>query len=134
MINTTSSVTELGDFSEKELTDEELLSQIKVGHLTLEQQNDVLNLYKEFISCFPRTEYDIPINSVSVFETVDLKPDFNFNWTLYQKFHPAHPKARDQVQLVLDKLKKHGIIDDCPEYAPIVSNLVIQKKKNNNCR
>ena len=34
MINTTSYVTELGDFSEKELTNEELLSQIKVDHLT----------------------------------------------------------------------------------------------------
>ena len=49
------------------LSDEEIIAQINVEHLSQENQTKVLNLCKQFIDIFPKHEFDFESNNLSVY-------------------------------------------------------------------
>ena len=131
VIEANTHVTELKE-SNKVLTDKEILDKIKLNHLKPEEKVKALELFKKYISVFARHEYDCPPNNLGVEADIQLTEDFNPNKTVNCKYFPIPPQIRPQVRNILKKMQENGIITDCTEYSPMVSNLLIGKKKSIN--
>ena len=131
VIESNTHVTELKE-SSKVLTDQEILDKIKLDHLKPDEKLKALELFRKYISVFARHEYDCPPNNLGVEADVLLADDFSPNKTVNCKYFPIPPQIRPQVRNILRKMQENGIITDCTEYSPIVSNLLIGKKKSIN--
>ena len=131
VIESNTHVTELKEPS-KVLTDQEILDKIKLDHLKPDEKLKALELFRKYISVFARHEYDCPPNNLGVEADVLLADDFSPNKTVNCKYFPIPPQIRPQVRNILRKMQENGIITDCTEYSPIVSNLLIGKKKSIN--
>ena len=131
VIESNTHVTELKESSEI-LTEQEILAKIKLDHLQPDEKVKALALFKKYISVFAKHEYDCPPNSLGVEADVQLAEDFSPSKTVNCKYFPIPPQIRPQVKNILRKMQENGLITDCTEYSPIVSNLLIGKKKSIN--
>ena len=131
VIESNTHVTELKESSEV-LTEKEILAKIKLDHLQPDEKEKALALFKKYIGVFAKHEYDCPPNKLGVVADVQLIEDFSPSKTVNCKYFPIPPQIRPQVKNILKKMQENGIITDCTEYSPIVSNLLIGKKKSIN--
>ena len=51
-----------------------------------------------------------------------------------QAYHPVPHPVREKVRQILDQLSEYGIIRESNELSPVVSNLLICKKKDGSIR
>ena len=131
VIESNTHVTELKESNEV-LTEKEILAKIQLDHLQPDEKAKALELFKKYIGVFAKHEYDCPPNNLGVVADVQLAEDFCPSKTVNCKYFPIPPQIRPQVKNILRKMQENGIITDCTEYSPIVSNLLIGKKKSIN--
>ena len=129
VINDSGHVTEFQNLDDNQKTEEEILSEIKVGHLNEKDRKKVLDLCKEYIYIFTKSEMDIEINTLGVEADCVLKSTYDTNKTSNAKLRPYPAQTRQIIQDILDKMERNNLIADCDSYSPIVSQLLIQRKK-----
>ena len=56
------------------------------------------------------------------------------NQNLFQQYRPVPYALKEQIVKILDQLLQYGIIRECDEPSPIVSNLLACKKKDDSVR
>ena len=130
IIDSNKNVTELKNCSDIPLTEDEIIGKIKLDHLTPDQRQRAEAVFRKHIGAFARFEFDCPINNLNVVCDIELVDDFDPRKTVNSKFYPIPPQVRPQIKQILEKMQRSGIIDDCTEYSPIISTLLIGRKKN----
>ena len=123
-------LTEFHDSEEKQKTDEEIMSEIKVQHLDPPSRKKVLDLCEKYIDIFTRSEMDISENKLGIVADCILKKSHDFEKPVNAKLRPFPFQIRETVQNILDKMERSGLISTATSYSPIVSQLLIQKKKS----
>ncbi len=117
---------------ESPLTDEQLLSNLKLEHLDSATANLIKRAITPHLDVFSRHEYDITkthLTEAKITLKNELKTSVNC------KYIPVPPQARDEVMRILQKLLDAGILRYCNnEDTPIISNLIITKKKDGSIR
>ena len=122
-------MTEFHDNDEKVKTDDEIIKEIKVEHLDPTTRDKVLDLCKKYLAIFTRSEMDIGENRLGIVADCILKQSHDFEKPVNAKLRPFPFQIRETVQAILDKMERAGLVSSSNSYSPIVSQLLIQKKK-----
>ena len=116
------------DPDEKPATDEELLQQVKLDHLTNGQRKLVLEMLSRNMEIFSRREFDNPPSPVL---EVDMQLlDSAKDKVLNQKYREIPAKDRPAVIKSLNQMHRSGLIRRCPEPSPILSNILVAYRKS----
>ena len=107
------------------LTDEELDTKFKIGHLTPAQQKHALDTFHKYIQVFSRFEYDIgkAKNFEMDIQIDETKPHI-------QKFVPLPQPVQKPATQILDQMLEFDIIRECNEASFFCSNILVTKKKD----
>ena len=132
VIENSGNVTEFAPMDDRRKTAEEVVSEVKLSHLEPEVQKQVKELCMEFNEIFTRSEMDITPNKLGIEADCILKPSYDANRTSNAKMRPFPLQIREDVQEILDRMERNGLISDCKTYSPIISQLLIGKKKATN--
>ena len=118
---------EMTSTNDTPVTDEELITQIDIKHLSPEHQQLTKDIFQENIKVLARHEWDIPANSHIVAD-IELKEEATQQCTNC-KYYPLNPQIREEVDKVLEQMIKYGILERTTKPSPIISNLLCVKKK-----
>ena len=117
-----------GDPDETPATDEELLSELKLEHLTNGQRNLVLEMFKRNMEVFSRNEFDNPPSPVL---EVDMQLiESAKDKVLNQKYREIPLKDRPAVIKSLNQMYRSGLTRRCPEPSPVLSNILVAYRKS----
>ena len=111
---------------------QDILSQLKLYHLSDENKMKAMKLFEEFSDVFTRHEWDIPVNTFKVVGDIQLKDHFDENEIANTKLIPIPAHAKEGVQKILDNMEKHGILECSYTYSPFIQNLLLGKKNQAN--
>ncbi len=129
VIENSTHYTEFHEIPEGYKSDDEIIAAISLDHLEPNDKDKVLNLCRKYIDVFTRSEMDIEQNTLGVEADCILKSTHDINRPSNPKMRPFPFQARQTIQDILDKMEASGLISTCDSYSPIVSQLLIQKKK-----
>ena len=113
-----------------ERSTEELLAAIPIAHLGKDQQGQVLSLFSKYSDLLQRHKYHFSVNPEYT-ARLDMKP---IPQPIIQKQIPLPPQAAPEVTKILEAMLKAGVIEECNEATPILSSLLITKKKDKGIR
>ena len=65
---------------------------------------------------------------------VELKDGFDWDKTLNLRYVPVSPQVKPEVENMIRKMEKAGILQECNKYTPIINNLLITKKSSGKLR
>ena len=103
-------------------TDDELLADCKLDHLTPNQQTQVLDMLRRNIDCFQRHKLDIGLckDVIASIPLTEPNPP-----TLYAKYVPIPLKYKQQAQSLIDSYVAAGVLKQTTERCTFTSNIFI---------
>jgi hypothetical protein len=111
-------------------SEEEILKEIKVQHLSTENQKKVLTLARKYIKIFAKSSLDVgrtPILTATVDE-IPKSPLYS------QKYQSLPLGVQDEVEKVLDQFTKAGILEFYTGNPKFVQNILITRKRSGKIR
>ncbi len=115
----------------KPKTDEELLNEINLDHLTSEQRTKSLDMLKRNIDAFQRHPLDIGCcNAVEAFAPLNTKEVP----ILYAKYIPIPLKYKKAAQHLIDQYCAAGVLQPTTEPCKFTSNIFVIPKKDGTFR
>ena len=114
----------------RERSTEELLSAIQLDHLSDQMADKIRSLFGQYPEVLQRHKYHFHRSKsyAASFEMKEIKVP------LIQKQPPISPQVVDEVYETLQAMEKAGVIQECKEAAPIISSLLVTKKKDGSPR
>ena len=110
------------------MSSEQILSKIDLEHIPKENHEFILNMLKENIDVFSKNEFDIPACPLEEADP-ELKDDFKTT-CLNCRYQPIPINLRDAADKAIFEMTQAGIIGPIDDPSPVISNLLITKKKN----
>jgi hypothetical protein len=114
---------------DKNKTEDQILSEIKLDHLEPSIREEVLKLCKEHINLFSTGPLDVgKCNNMEA--TFEVNPNIKRRFS--QKYIPVPLRSREQCKAILKQFEEAGIIEPYKSNIPPphVQNLIIGKKKD----
>ena len=112
----------------KVLTKEEVLDSFNLKHLSVPQQKAIRKLLEEFIDIWSTHEWDIGVTDLVECDVV-LKEDAKSK-VHNSKIIPLTPKTKAKIVVMLEEMRKAGVVGKCPDATNFVSNILIIPKHN----
>ena len=121
----TSLMTELTLVDDTPCTNQEFLNLFDLDHLPQETQSKLHRMFLNTREVFATHKWDIGKTNC-----VEMDIELTSNVPQLQNYIAIPPQYRQQVQEILDQLKKYDIIRECNETSTFCSNIMVIKKKD----
>jgi hypothetical protein len=124
------SLTHLNLVDDRPITDEQLLSQFNISHLSPKHQQQAKEIFLKHKGAFSRHDYDLGCAKdiemdIELIKSNSKKPQL-------QSYRPLPHATRGPMKEILDQMEKYGIIRECDEPSLFVSNILVIEKKDKN--
>ena len=107
------------------ITEEEFPTLFDLKHLSENKQKEALKMFISNRQAFSNHACDLGKSNL-----VEMEIELTSEKPLIQAYRPIPHTVRAQVKAILDQMIEYGIIRECDEPSPVVSNLLITKKKD----
>ena len=108
-------------------TDDQVLAEIKLDHLPPERKEATLGVLRNNLDVFAR--HDLHFKTTPLVESeIILKP---VTQVAMQHFRPTPEKTKPAVLRILKQMQQYGIISECHEASPFLSQSFTVAKKGN---
>jgi len=121
------SLTKLDFIDDKPISDEELLQQFNISHLSPKHQEQARKLFLKHKNAFSRHDYDLG-RAKDIEMDIELVP--NTKKPQLQSYRPMPHTTRGPMKEILDQMEKYQIIRECDEPSLFVSNIMVIDKKD----
>jgi hypothetical protein len=111
------------------IPEEEWSKQFDLAHLTDFQKQKALEIFAR-----NKQAFSTHIRDLGCTDLVEMDIELTTNQNLFQQYRPVPYALKEQIVKILDQLLQYGIIRECDEPSPIVSNLLACKKKDDSVR
>jgi hypothetical protein len=111
------------------ISDEEWSKQFDLAHLTDFQKQKALETFAQ-----NKQAFSTHVRDLGCTDMVEMDIELTTNQNLFQQYRPVPYALKEQIVKILDQLLQYGIIRECDEPSPIVSNLLACKKKDDSVR
>ena len=115
--------------STKKVSEEEWPNQFDLKHLTPIEREIAIETFRNNKAAFSEHDKDLGCTDL-----VEMQIELTSNKLQIQAYQPVPHPVREKVKAILDQLLEYGIIRECNEPSPVVSNLLICKKKDGSIR
>ena len=127
LVEDSPSLTTLNLVNDNPITDEQLLQQFKISHLSPKHQKQAKAIFKKYIGAFSRHDFDLGC-SKDIAMHIELLPDTKK--PKLQSYFPMPHATRQPMKEILDQMVKYNIVRECHEPSLFVSNILIIDKKD----
>ena len=127
VVEDSQSLTNFDLVNDAPITDEELLAQFNISHLTPKHQKQATDLFLKYKKAFSRHDYDLG-KATDIEMDIELTP--NTTKRQLQSYIPMPHTRRGPMKEILDQMLKYKIIRECDEPSLFVSNIMIIGKKD----
>jgi hypothetical protein len=111
------------------ISDKEWSKQFDLAHLTDFQKQKALETFAR-----NKQAFSTHVRDLGCTDMVEMDIELTTNQNLFQQYRPVPYALKEQIVKILDQLLQYGIIRECDEPSPIVSNLLACKKKDDSVR
>jgi len=125
IIEDKASLTVLDLKSTKKVSEEQWPALFDLKHLNGIERATAIKIFRENKAAF--SEHDRDLGKTDL---VEMHIELTSDKLQIQAYRPVPHPVREQVKAILDQLLEYGIIRECNEPSPVVSNLLICKKKD----
>ena len=129
IIEDKAALTALDFKSTKKVSEEQWPSLFDLKHLSKIEQAIAIDIFKNNKEAFSEHDRDLGCTDM-----VEMHIELTSDKLQIQAYQPVPHAVREQVKQILDQLLEYGIIRECNEPSPVVSNLLICKKKDGSIR
>ena len=125
-------VAEIAEGSKERLTEEEIIAKVDLSHIDSSYHEQILQIIEREIEVFATHEFDLKICPL-VTADVELTEEAR-NSCLNCRFTPIPFALREEVDRAIADMVQAGILCEVDQASPIISNLLVTKKKSGKLR